>query len=175
MNNKPSRSATRSATPLDLKAAVEEFVAQGGVIAVIADGTSSVRPDSASEQEQNTREPELDLQAKLELLKGLVDKGAGMSSLQYSLRMNKKEIRQLALAHGLKINFSRPVAEGSCQARAEALDVDDVLAGHAMHYSALGYTVPEIAQILGLNTRQVWNIGRAYRFEFRQQLPVDTP
>ncbi|WP_082481259.1 helix-turn-helix domain-containing protein [Pseudomonas sp. Leaf127] len=174
MNNKPSLSTLDPATALDLKAAVEDFVAQGGVIAVIADGTSSSRPAPTPEPQQKNREPELDQQAKLELLKGLVDKGAGVSSLQYSLRMNKKEIRQLALAHGIKISFSRPVTEGRYTARHEALDVDDVLAGHAMHYSTLGYTVPEIAQVLGLSIRQVWNIGKAYRFEFKQYKPDDS-
>lgn len=36
-----------------------------------------------------------------------------------------------------------------------------------MHYSALGYTVPEIAQLLGVGIRDIWDIGKAYRFEFR--------
>jgi len=38
-----------------------------------------------------------------------------------------------------------------------------------MHYSSLGYSAPEIAQILGLTTREVWNIGKAYRFEFKRE------
>lgn len=175
MNNKPSRSTSTASTPMDLTAAVEEFVAQGGVIAVIADGQSADTASGVNDNEQGPREPELDLQTRLALLRALVNKGAGVSSLQYSLRMNKKAIRQLALAHGIKINFSRPVSESRDTARHEALDVDDVLAGHAMHYSSLGYTVPEIAQVLGLSIRQVWNIGKAYRFEFRQLKPSDTP
>lgn len=44
-----------------------------------------------------------------------------------------------------------------------------------MHYSALGYTVSEIAQVLDLSLRQVWDIGKAYRFEFRQQRERDKP
>lgn len=175
MNNKPSRSAPASSTPMDLKAAVEEFVAQGGVIAVIADGQSADTAPTVNDKEQGLHEPEPDLETRLALLKTLVNKGAGVSSLQYSLRMNKKAIRQLALEHGIKINFSRPVSESRNAARHEALDVDDVLAGHAMHYSSLGYTVPEIAQVLGLSIRQVWNIGKAYRFEFKQLKPGDTP
>lgn len=175
MNNKSSRSTSTSSTPMDLTAAVEEFVAQGGVIAVIADGESAEQTTGMSDKEQAAREPELDLQARLALLKSLANKGAGVSSLQYSLRMNKKDIRQLALKHGITINFSRPVRENRNAARHEALDVDDVLAGHAMHYSSLGYTVPEIAQALGLSIRQVWNIGKAYRFEFKQQKQGDTP
>lgn len=160
---------------MDLKAAVEEFVAQGGVIDVIAEGGSAESAPGPAEKEQVAREPELDQPARLALLKSLANKGAGVSSLQYSLRMNKKDIRQLALEHGIKINFSRPVRENRNTARHEALDVDDVLAGHAMHYSSLGYTVPEIAQVLGLSIRQVWNIGKAYRFEFKQQKQNDTP
>ncbi|GAB7533274.1 hypothetical protein PS3A_56900 [Pseudomonas sp. 3A(2025)] len=175
MNNKPSRSASTSSTPMDLTAAVEAFVAQGGVIAVIADGESADNTPGKTDKEQGAREPEPDQQTRLTLLKTLVNKGAGVSSLQYSLRMNKKDIRQLALAHGIKINFSRPVSESRDAARHEALDVDDVMAGHAMHYSSLGYTVPEIAQVMGLSIRQVWNIGKAYRFEFKQQKPSDTP
>jgi hypothetical protein len=42
-----------------------------------------------------------------------------------------------------------------------------------MHYSSLGYTVPEIAQVLDLSVRQVWDIGKAYRFQFRQNREPD--
>jgi hypothetical protein len=37
-----------------------------------------------------------------------------------------------------------------------------------MHYSGLGYNVVEIAQQLRLTVRQVWKIGRDYRFDFKQ-------
>jgi hypothetical protein len=46
--------------------------------------------------------------------------------------------------------------------------VDDVAAGHAMHYSSLGYTAAEIAQLMGLSVLEVWQIGKAYRIEFKQ-------
>jgi hypothetical protein len=52
--------------------------------------------------------------------------------------------------------------------------LNDATAGHAMHYSALGYTVPEIAQLLGLSVRDVWDIGKAYRFEFKTTLQKDS-
>jgi hypothetical protein len=96
-----------------------------------------------------------------------VAKGAGINALQYSLRMNKREIKQLAIEHGIKIMFSRPISEESSRHRPDTSDIDDVVAGHAMHYSSLGYTALEIAKILDLNVRQVWNIGKAYRFEFK--------
>lgn len=105
---------------------------------------------------------------KLELLKELAAKGAGVSALQYSLRMNKKEIRQMATNNGVKIGYSRPMKQIKREALSQDSGFDDVVAGHAMHYSSLGYTAVEIAQLLGLTIRQVWDIGKAYRFEFRQ-------
>lgn len=44
-----------------------------------------------------------------------------------------------------------------------------------MHYSSLGYTAVEIAHLLDLTVRQVWNIGKAYRFEFKQRKDGHTP
>ena len=174
MNNKSSYSTPRHSTAVDLSAAVEEFVSQGGVISVIPDGgiaeTSAlygvqVPAEHGSENETN----------KLDLLKELVAKGAGVSALQYSLRMNKKEIRQMATSNGVKISYSRPVKLIKREALMETSSVDDVVAGHAMHYSSLGYTAAEIAQVLGLSVRQVWDMGKAYRFEFRQNRDEQRP
>lgn len=174
MNNKSSYSLPKDSTALNLSAAVEEFVSQGGVISVIPEGGIAESParygveptkDQAVKAESN----------KLELLKELVAKGAGVSALQYSLRMNKKEIRQLATDNGVKISYSRPVNIIRKETFSTTADVDDVVAGHAMHYSTLGYTAAEIAQVLGLSIRQVWDIGKAYRFEFRQSRERDQP
>lgn len=89
--------------------------------------------------------------------------------------MNKKDLRQLATENGVTIAVSQPMLTTRRDARHDTTDIDDVVAGHAMHYSALGYTAAEIAQVLDLSLRQVWNIGKAYRFEFRQQRDSDTP
>lgn len=175
MNNKSSHASSKNITPVDLSAAVEQFVAQGGVIAVIPDGETAESPMLLVAEETPIIDPELERSSKLELLRSLAAKGAGVSALQYSLRMNKKEIRQLALENGVKINFSRPIREIKKDAHYETADIDDVTAGHAMHYSSLGYTVPEIAQILDISIRQVWNIGKAYRFEFKQHREGDAP
>ncbi|MFJ3482077.1 hypothetical protein ACIPL1_01710 [Pseudomonas sp. NPDC090202] len=147
----------------ELADAVEQFFAQGGVIDVVPEGESAeLAVELAIEPDH-----EAQMYAKLEQLKGLVAKGAGVSALQYSLRMNRKEIKRLASENGLKILYSRPV-RGLRSARSrEVATVDDVIAGHAMHYSTLGYTVPEIAQLLDLGVRDIWNIGKAYRFEFK--------
>lgn len=167
MNNKFSHSTSYDPGTLDLTAAVEQFVAKGGVIDVIPGGESA---DSLPEPGVSSVAPcpaEPDRQAKAEQLKGLVAKGAGVCALQYSLKMNKKEIRQLAIEHGVKIAYSRPILEIKREARQDPAEIDDVVAGHAMHFSSLGYTAQEIAQMLGLSLRQVWNIGKAYRIAFK--------
>ena len=172
MNNKSSYSIAKDSTAQDLSAAVEDFVSQGGVISVIPDGRIAEAPVPYGVE--HATEPSADAENnKLELLKELVAKGAGVSALQYSLRMNKKEIRQLATEHGVKISYSRPVKLVRRESFTTTSDVDDVVAGHAMHYSTLGYTASEIAQVLGLSVRQVWDIGKAYRFEFRQNRDRD--
>jgi len=74
----------------------------------------------------------------------------------------------MAGEHGLKISYSRPIRGIRNEKKAEPATVDDDIAGHAMHYSSLGYTAWEIAQKLSLSVRQVWKIGQDYRFEFRQ-------
>ena len=83
--------------------------------------------------------------------------------------MNRKDIKQLAVQHGVKIALSKPLGSTHRLRGYATADVDDVVAGQAMHYSSLGYSAPEIAQILGLTTREVWNIGKAYRFEFKRE------
>lgn len=175
MNNKTPHPAPTQKNTLDLTEAVEQFVARGGVIDVIKDGDGST-PQPVPPVEKSPGTPqEQERKTKVEHLRELVAKGAGMSALQYSLRMNKKEIKQLASEHGIKIAFSRPVSEIKREALQDPMDIDDVVAGHAMHYSSLGYTAVEIAQLLNLTVRQVWNIGKAYRFEFKQRKDDHTP
>jgi hypothetical protein len=160
--------------PLELANAVEEYVAQGGVIDIVPEGESAEAPVIATEKLLEP-DPQAQINAKIEQLKGLVAKGAGVSALQYSLRMNRKEIKRLASENGVKILYSRPVRGSRILRGRETAAVDDAVAGHAMHYSTLGYTVPEIAQLLGLSVRDVWNIGKAYRFEFRNKPNIDSP
>ncbi|CAM3319715.1 hypothetical protein BZK31_10785 [Pseudomonas floridensis] len=174
MNNKSSRSSSKAPVSVDLITAVEAFVANGGVIAMIPDReatTSSAPVITPCNPLEDSDDEQL---AKVQLLKELVAKGAGFSALQYSLRMNRKDIRQLAVDHGVRIHSSRPVEKAKRESQRDTDDVDDVIAGHVMHYSSLGYTASEIAQVLELSLRQVWNIGKAYRFELRQERDGDT-
>jgi hypothetical protein len=159
--------------PLKIAEAIEQYVAQGGVINVVPEGESAETATEAAKMAQEL-DPEAQMNAKLEQLKGLVAKGAGVSALQYSLRMNRKEIKRLANENGLKILYSRPVRSRPARSRDTAM-VDDSVAGHAMHYSSLGYTAQEIAQLLDLSVRDVWNIGKAYRFEFKNTEKIDAP
>jgi hypothetical protein len=174
MNNKSSHAPCRPANELDLAAAVEHFVAQGGVIEVIPEGESVAYATGSTIDDPPGEDPDQESISKLEHLKELVAKGAGICALQYSLRMNKKDIKQLASTHGVKIAVSRPALAIKRAARHDPLDVDDRVAGHVMHYSSLGYTVHEIANLLDLSVRQVWNIGKAYRFEFQQKREDET-
>jgi hypothetical protein len=157
-----------------LSAAVDQFVARGGVINVLTEGESA---QVAVEPALNGTEPDAEAEqlAKVEQLKGLVAKGAGVSALQYSLRMNRKDIKSLARENGVQIHYSRPVRGVRPSREKPPSAIDDAVAGHAMHYSTLGYTAQEIAQMLDLSVRDVWNIGKAYRFEFRQQRDKDLP
>ncbi|WP_032610490.1 hypothetical protein [Pseudomonas syringae] len=168
MNIKKACTPPDDPARLDLINAVEAFVAQGGIIAVIDDDERTETSGPLLNRD-TTLDSNAEKLAKLELLKDLVAKGAGVSTLQYSLRMNKKAIRQMAVENGIKLNFSRPIRLTQKEKRYDTTDIDDVVAGHAMHYSSLGYTAPEIAQVLGLSLREVWNIGKAYRFEFNQR------
>lgn len=153
-------------TPLEIAEAVEAYVAKGGAINVVSAGET--RKSAGGSQDEPEHDCPTELQSmKLEQLKGLVAKGAGVTAIQYSLRMNRKEIRRLASENGVKIVFRRPLRNSCIKGKHDTLTVSDTVAGHAMHYSSLGYTVPEIAQLLDLSVREVWNIGRAYRFEFK--------
>jgi hypothetical protein len=168
MNRKTIRLSSDAPETMDLKTAVEQFVAQGGVIDKIPIGESCTKvppPILVATGKGDTQDHRTE---KVELLRQLVAKGAGFSSLQYSLKMNRKDIKLLAVEHGVKIALSKPLGSTHRSRRYDTSDVDDVVAGQAMHYSSLGYSAPEIAQILGLTTRQVWNIGKAYRFEFKR-------
>lgn len=167
MNNKISSVCSQDADSLDLTAAVEQFVAKGGVIDKVSSDRGSAPSADGGLRKSEEDQAEDEKHGKIELLKALVAKGAGINALQYSLRMNKKDIKQLATECGVKIAFSRPIDEACRALRPEASDVDDTVAGHAMHYSSLGYTAHEIAKILDLSLREVWNIGKAYRFEFK--------
>lgn len=164
MTKKIKYSIGASSDPLTLAEAVERYVSQGGVISVIAEGESR-----ETEASKHTREadPEAELSTRIDLLKGLVAKGAGVAALQYSLRMSQKDIKRLASENGLKIRYCQPVRRSRTSRQREPATLDDATAGHAMHYSALGYTVPEIAQLLGVAVRDIRDIGKAYRFEFR--------
>jgi hypothetical protein len=168
MNNKEPRPVPRVTKELDLTTAMDAYIQQGGVIYVVPDGGSGVSSMDTTAPLRSETEQEEDQQKKVQLLKTLVEKGAGVSALQYSLRMNKREVRRMACEHGLKISYSRPIRGVRHDKRHDPDTVDDELAGHAMHYSNLGYTAVEIAQKLGIRVRQVWKIGQDYRFEFRQ-------
>ncbi|MDH0748610.1 hypothetical protein N5D61_19995 [Pseudomonas sp. GD03842] len=159
--------------PLELAEAIEAYVAQGGVINIVPEGETrhaSKDPKETTSQISTTAQPD----ARLEQLKGLVAKGAGVTALQYSLRMNRKDIKRLASENGVKIHHSRPVRGARLPRSRDPVTIDDVTAGHAMHYSTLGYTVQEIAQLLDIGVRDVWNIGKAYRFELSSATASDT-
>jgi hypothetical protein len=168
MNNKTPSPSSLSMPELDLTSAVERFIQQGGVIHVVPVGETAEFPSELSRAAKNDIETEEDGHKKVELLKSLVAKGAGVNSLQYSLRMNKKDIKRMAREQSLKISYSRPVRIARSETTRDLDRVSDETAGHAMHYSGLGYNVVEIAQQLRLTVRQVWKIGRDYRFDFKQ-------
>jgi hypothetical protein len=172
MTRKAELTAKTFNESLEIAQAIERYVALGGVINVVPEGTSANRASDTT-QTPAQADPQTLENAQLEQLKGLVAKGAGVTAIQYSLRMNRKEIRRLASEHGVKIVDSRPLRGKRSLRNRETTTVDDTVAGHAMHYSTLGYTVPEIAQLLGLSVRDVWNIGKAYRFEFKSSGKID--
>ncbi|MDB6144415.1 MAG: hypothetical protein JWP80_3459 [Pseudomonas sp.] len=173
MNIKDPRPASRLTKELDLTTAMEAYIRQGGVIYVVPDGESGVSSLDNTAPPGSETELEDEQQKKVELLKTLVEKGAGVSALQYSLRMNKRDVRRMACEQGLKISYSRPIRGVRHDKKQDTETVDDEVAGHAMHYSNLGYTAVEIAQKLGIRVRQVWKIGQDYRFEFRQTNDLD--
>ncbi len=175
MNTKYARTRPPTSTPTasDLITAVEAFVASGGVIAVIPEGEAAGLAAPSSTRTQPAVEHGLEHAGKVQQLKYLAAKGAGFTALQYSLRMSKRDVRRLATENGVTVNLSQPLLTPRREALDDVTDIDDVVAGHAMHYSALGYTASEIAGILDLSLRQVLGIGKAYRFEFSQRRESD--
>ncbi|WP_040070341.1 hypothetical protein [Pseudomonas batumici] len=157
---------------LDLDLAIDDFLKRGGTIdrvqgpvcaqALVETGNHLTAPEE--EEQERTR--------KTELLRELITKGAGISALQYSLKMNKSEIKRMARENGLKIVQSRSLhltRKYRAAQTATAEFAQDAIAGHAMHYCALGYTAIEIAQKLDLTLRQVCELGKNYRFELNHR------
>lgn len=169
MNNKTLKPSARSVQTADLTTAVEHFIAQGGVIDILRDNERALSFPLPLKARLEVESSECEMADKLQLLKALVSKGAGMCALQYALRMNRKDIRQLAIKHGITIVCSRKMADAQKPRDHRTVDVDDAVAGHAMHYSSLGYTAQEIAGILGLSARQIRDLAQAYRFELKQR------
>lgn len=157
---------------MDLTSAIDEFLEQGGTINLVSEGATAVPIPDLEDTALTEQDHEREQAKKSELLRELVAKGAGISALQYSLRMNKREIRRLAQENGLKIAYSRPIhtmRKNKVHHHSNSSDlIDDSVAGHAMHYSALGYTAFEIAQKLELSICQVWKLAKDYRFELKQ-------
>lgn len=127
MNTKHPRSPSRKNTASDLIAAVETFVAEGGVIAVIPDGETAESMNAPPTPALPTEDARDELTGKVALLKCLAAKGAGVTALQYSLRMTKKDVRQLATENGVRIQSSQPMLAIRREARHDATDVDDVV------------------------------------------------
>lgn len=166
VTNKKSRTLSATRLPLDLTKAVERFLQEGGIINVVPFGETAEFSKDAALATKTSIEICDEKTKKNELLKCLVAKGAGVNSIQYSLRMNRKEIRRMAGEQGLKIPHSRPVRTARNETSIQPESVSDETAGLAMHYSSLGYNVIEIAQKVHLSVRQVWRIGLEYHFEF---------
>ncbi len=173
MNTKYTRTRSSTPTASDLATAVEAFIASGGVVAVIPEGETAELAAPSSPRTKPAQEQGLELAGKVQQLRYLAAKGAGFTALQYSLRMSKRDVRRLATENSVTINLSQPLLTPRRKALDDVTDIDDVVAGHAMHYSALGYTASEIARILDLSLRQVLGIGKAYRFEFSQRRESD--
>ena len=175
MNNQHPRSSSASTPELDLINAVEHYIRQGGVINVVPLGETAESPTELALTTRTDAETEEDNCKKVELLKTLIAKGAGVNSLQYSLRMNRKDIKRMAGEQGLKILYNRPVRAARSVTTKEPDSLSDETAGLAMHYSSLGYSALEIAQKLRLSVRQVWRIGQDYRFEFKRTKDRSVP
>ncbi|WP_017902764.1 hypothetical protein [Pseudomonas asplenii] len=155
--------------PHELELAISEFIKSGGTIETSAKKEPSTNHRTTAGTPEKTTETEEEYTRKVELLKDLITKGAGIYALQYSLKMNKHEIKRMARDQGLQIAQRRPLAAARRYrhylSAADGSQDDDVIAGHAMHYAALGYTAPEIAQTLELSVRQVWELAKSYRFD----------
>lgn len=157
----------------DLGLAVEAFLKNGGKIQNIPQGESGSNTAVTELIDATLAQEEMDSHAikKAEQLKELIAKGAGISALQYSLRMSRKELRLMAKEQGVAIPYSRPilgVRTNRNQKRANTPKITtDELSGLALHYSLLGYSALEIAQELNVSIRQVWEIAKDCKFELK--------
>ncbi len=157
---------------LDLDLAIDDFLKRGGTIDRVQGPLFDQTQPAPCAQPTASEEEEQDRTRKTELLRELITKGAGISALQYSLKMNKNEIKRMARENGLKIAQSRSLhltRKYRAPQPATAEFAQDAIAGHAMHYCALGYTAIEIAQKLDLTVRQVCELGKDYRFELNHR------
>ncbi|WP_248746265.1 hypothetical protein [Pseudomonas sp. MWU12-2037] len=157
---------------LDLDLAIDDFLKRGGTIDRVQGPVCEQAPPDTGDHAPTSEEEEQERARKTELLRELITKGAGICALQYSLKMNKNEIKRMARENGLKIVQSRSLhLTRKCRAShsATAEFTQDAIAGHAMHYCALGYTAIEIAQKLDLTVRQVCELGKNYRFELNHR------
>ena len=157
---------------IDLNLAIDDFLKRGGTIDRVQGSACDQAPPNISVHVATSEDEEQERARKTELLRELITKGAGICALQYSLKMNKNEIKRMARENGLKITQSRSLHltrkyRGAHTATAEF--AQDAIAGHAMHYCALGYTAIEIAQKLDLTVRQVCELGKNYRFELNHR------
>lgn len=173
MKNTKINKENNHCKPHELELAIREFIKRGGTIDAATQKEPGENIRTTPKLSENTAETTEEYTRKVELLRELITKGAGISALQYSLKMNKDEIKRMAREQGLKITYRRPLCPArkyrTTQPAPGAAPHDDVVAGHAMHYAALGYTALEIAQTLELSVRQVWELARNYRFELRHQ------
>lgn len=104
-DNEAASSATSS---IELQGAIEAYLKAGGVIHHISIGVSGAG-SAPWKHEGEVEDIETTRARKAEHLKELVAKGAGISALQYSLRMNKRELRRMAVEQNVKIPYSRPI------------------------------------------------------------------
>ncbi|NWA27065.1 hypothetical protein HX870_25215 [Pseudomonas gingeri] len=157
---------------LDLDLAIDDFLRRGGTIDRVQGPVCEQAPAETGDHSPLPEEEEQERTRKTELLRELITKGAGICALQYSLKMNKNEIKRMARENGLKITQSRSLhltRKYRTSHSATAEFAQDAIAGHAMHYCALGYTAIEIAQKLDLTVRQVCELGKNYRFELNHR------
>lgn len=152
---------------IDLQEAVAAYLSSGGIIQQISIGTSGTSGEAWKESGE-IEDIETTRARKAEHLKELVAKGAGISALQYSLRMNKRELRRMAGEQNIKIPYSRPIPRPSPARHTRRFpienNVDDETAGMIVHLNLLGNSALEIAQILEIRVRQVWIVAKEYKF-----------
>lgn len=147
---------------IDLQYAVEAYLMTGGVIQYIPNGVSG----KPGKQQTEVDDIEVINARKAEHLKELIVKGAGISALQYAMKMNKRELRRIATEQNIKIPFYRTLPRYARRPSPEKI-MDDNTAGTIIHLSLLGHLPLEIAQVLGIRVRQVWAIAKEYRFSLK--------